>query len=76
MSAAQHTPGPSIRTFINVRVGGLMARLETTHCFWCRDRGVCGACYSTTERMRASLARTAAKRDSRAKATGQEGGDA
>ena len=61
-----------IRSYINVRAGGLKAQLETTHCGWCGGREyVCAACASTAGRMRLSLARTAAKRDARkAKATG------
>ncbi len=52
---------------IIVRVSGLIARVEVGSCSWCAayDGPICSACASKADRARASLARTAAKRDAR-----------
>lgn len=62
-----------VRRFILCRVQGLQVCLEVTHCIWCTDTAVCSACDRTADRIRTSLARTAAKRDARLYST-QSGG--
>lgn len=59
----------AVRSFINVRERGLSVQFETTNCYWCRGEWVCSACYSKSERVRASLRRTADKRDARTTGT-------
>ena len=54
---------------IIVRVSGLVARVEIGSCAWCagygKDRAICSACGDKADRARASLRRTAAKRNTR-----------
>lgn len=65
----------SVRKFILVKAGGLEVRFERTHCYWCgHQEYICSACANCADRIRASLQRTAEKRQRRraaiAKATG------
>lgn len=34
-----------LRKFIIVRRKGRTIKFETTHCLWCREDAICGACY-------------------------------
>jgi hypothetical protein len=54
-----------VQRHIIVRVGGLSAKINTTTCAWCTEQGICNVCAAKAERARASLARTAAKREAR-----------
>ncbi len=55
----------SYQRYIWVRVRGLEARIPTTFCLWCMDSGVCSVCAAKAAKARASLTKTADKRDAR-----------
>lgn len=64
MTAQRSSEEKGSRRNLVIRVSGLTARIPTGGCQWCTDEAVCSVCHSRANRARASLARTAAKRDS------------
>lgn len=74
-AATRKTRVIEVQRHIIVRVRGLSAKINTTDCAWCTDQGICSVCASKAERVRASLARTAAKREARRRLSGRATGD-
>lgn len=44
-----------LQSYILVHVGDVIARVNTTNCSWCSDKGICSACAAKANQERERL---------------------